>query len=167
VMSMAERTGAQCYPMPLPVIAPSVAERELLQSQRAYHTLRDLLGETRCIVVGVGHVGWQSPLHASGCIGDGELTELIEAGAVGEIAGWAFDAHGRYVSSSVNERVTGLAVTPDAGRATMGVGAGPAKVPALRGAMQGGLVNALITDEPTAAAILGTVKGELTRAEQF
>lgn len=167
VMSMAERTGAQCYPMPLPVIVPSVGERELLQSQRAYHTLRELMGEARCIMVGIGHIGWQSPLHASGCIGDAELTELIEAGAVGEIAGWAFDAEGRFLAGSVNERVTGLAVTPDAGRVTVGVAAGRDKVPALRGAMQGGLVNAVITDEPTAAAVLGAARGELTRTEQF
>jgi DNA-binding transcriptional regulator LsrR (DeoR family) len=167
VMSMAERTHAQCYPMPLPVVAPTVAERDLLQSQRAYHTLRDLLQETRCIMVGVGNVGWQAPIHASGCITDGELTELIEAGAVGEIAGWAFDAAGHFVSGGVNERVTGLAVTPDPVRVTVGVGAGMAKVPALRGAMQGGLINAVITDEPTAAALLGAGRNELTRSERF
>ncbi len=167
VMSMAERTGAQCYPMPLPVVAPTVAERELLQSQRAFHTLRDLMAEARCVMVGVGGVAWQAPIHASGCITDSELTELIEAGAVGEIAGWAFDAAGRYVRGSVNERVTGLAVTPDAARVTVGVSAGPAKVPALRGAMEGGLINAVITDEPTAAAIIGAGRNELTRVEQF
>jgi DNA-binding transcriptional regulator LsrR (DeoR family) len=167
VMSMAERTGAQCYPMPLPVVAPTVAERRLLQSQRAFHTLRDLMGEARCIVVGVGGVAWQAPIHASGCISDSELTELIEAGAVGEIAGWAFDAAGRFVPGSVNERVTGLAVTPEPSRVTLGVSAGAAKVAALRGALEGRLINAVITDEPTAAAILGAGRNELTRVEQF
>lgn len=167
VMSMAERTGAQCYPMPLPVVAPTVAERELLQSQRAFHTLRDLMGEARCILVGVGGVAWQAPIHASGCITDGELTELIEAGAVGEIAGWAFDAAGRYVPGSVNERVTGLALSPEPGRVTVGVGAGASKVAALAGAMEGALINAVITDEPTAAAIVGAGRNELTRPEHF
>jgi DNA-binding transcriptional regulator LsrR (DeoR family) len=172
VMSMAERTGAQCYPMPLPVVAASVAERELLQSQRAFHTLRDLLEETRCIMVGVGNVGWQSPVHAGGVISDGELTELIEAGAVGEIAGWAFGAEGEMIRGSVNDRVTGLAVTRHPARTTVGVGAGAAKVAALRAALTGGLVNGLITDEPTAAAILGTGRGEskrgsLTTAARF
>jgi DNA-binding transcriptional regulator LsrR (DeoR family) len=175
VMSMAERTGAQCFPMPLPVVVSSVAERELLQSQRAFRTLRDLLGETRCVMVGVGNIGWQSPLHAGGVIGDAELTELIEAGAVGEIAGWAFDAEGRMLRGSVNDRVTGLAVAPNPARVTVGVGAGPAKVAALRGALIGELVNAVITDEPTAAAILGgsaqrrrdLERGDLTSAARF
>jgi DNA-binding transcriptional regulator LsrR (DeoR family) len=173
VMQLAERTGAQCYPMPLPVVVATVAERKLLQSQRAYHTLRDLYAESRCMMVGVGHVGWQAPIHASGCITDAELTELIEAGAVGEIAGLAFDQAGRTVAAAINERVTGLAVTARPAGITVGVGAGPAKVPALRGALRGRLINALITDEATAAAILGeaTAPGaaapSLTKPENF
>jgi DNA-binding transcriptional regulator LsrR (DeoR family) len=167
VMQLAERTGAQCYPMPLPVVVATVAERAMMQSQRAYQTLRDLQAESRCVMVGVGHIGWQAPLHASGCITDAELTELIEAGAVGEIAGWAFDASGRMVPAEINERVTGLPVTPAAGGVTVGVGAGPAKVPALRGALEGRLINALITDEATAAAILGDSRNDLTEAEKF
>lgn len=167
VMRMAERTGAQCYPMPLPVIVNSVAEREALQAQRAFQTLREMLEETRCIMVGIGHIGWQAPLHASGCITDSELTELIEAGAVGEIAGRAFDAEGRAIAGQINDRVTGLAVAPNPGRVTVGVGAGAAKVAPLRGALAGGLINALITDEPTAAAILGAERSNLTRLERF
>lgn len=167
VMRMAERTGAQCYPMPLPVIVNTVAEREALQAQRAFQTLREMLDETRCIMVGIGHIGWQAPLHASGCITDSELTELIEAGAVGEVAGRAFDAEGRTVPGPIAERVTGLALTPNAARVTVGVGAGPAKVAPLRGALVGGLINALITDEPTAAAILGAEGLGLTQPERF
>jgi len=167
VMRMAERTGAQCYPMPLPVIVATVAERAALQAQRAFQTLREMLEESRCVMVGVGHIGWQAPLHASGCITDGELTDLIEAGAVGEIAGRAFDAHGRLLGGPIAERVTGLALTPNAGRVTVGVGAGAAKVPALRGAMEGALINAVITDERTAAMILGTERSGLTVPERF
>jgi DNA-binding transcriptional regulator LsrR (DeoR family) len=126
-----------------------------------------MLEDTRCVLVGVGHIGWQAPLHAAGCINDGELTELIENGAVGEIAGRAFDARGRIVEGSVNDRATGLALTPNPARITVGVGAGPAKVPALRGALEGRLINAIITDEPTAAAILGAERSDLTTPERF
>jgi DNA-binding transcriptional regulator LsrR (DeoR family) len=167
VMRLAERTGAQCYPMPLPVVVNSVAERELLQSQAGFHRLRVLLGEARCVMVGVGHIGWQSPLHAGGVITDAELAELIEAGAVGEIAGWSFDAAGRILRGGVNDRATGLSVQSGAERLTVAVGGGAAKVPALRAALHGRLVNALITDEPTASAILGKNRADLTRSEQF
>jgi len=167
VMQLAERTGAQCFPMPLPVVVATVEERAQLQAQRAYHTLQALFAESRTLMVGVGHVGWQSPIHASGCITDAELTALIEAGAVGEIAGWAFDAAGQLIAGRVNDRVTGLAIAPDPTRLVIGVGAGAAKLPALRAAMLGGLVSGLVTDEPTAAALLGDPASGLTRAEQF
>jgi DNA-binding transcriptional regulator LsrR (DeoR family) len=167
VMQLAERTGAQCFPMPLPVVVATVAERAQLQSQRAYRTLQELFAESRTLMVGVGHVGWQSPIHASGCITDAELTALIEAGAVGEIAGFAFDAEGRLIAGGVNDRVTGLAIPSDRSRLTVAVGAGAAKVPALRAAMLGGLVSGLVTDEPTAGALLGKEAAGLTRAEQF
>ena len=167
VMQIAERTGAQCYPMPLPVVVATVEERVLMQSQRGYHTLRELHAESRCLMVGVGHVGWQAPIHASGCITDAELTELIEAGAVGEIAGCAFDAAGRMVATPINERVTGLSVTPAHTGITVGVAAGPEKVAALRGALEGGLINAVITDEPTAAAVLGGAGNDLTGSAKF
>lgn len=167
VMQLTERTGAQCYPMPLPVVVATVEERRLLQSQRAYQTLRDLYAERSCLMVGVGHVGWQAPIHASGCITDAELTALIEAGAVGEIAGRAFDAAGRMVPAAINERVTGLAVTGADAGVTVGVAAGAEKVAALRGALEGGLINAVITDEPTAASILGAGRNDLTKGEKF
>ena len=167
VMQLAGRTGAQCYPMPLPVVVATVAERNLLQSQRAYQTLRELYAESRWLMVGVGHVGWQAPIHASGCITDTELTELIEAGAVGEIAGRAFDAAGRLIASGINDRVTGLAMTAAHAGVTMGVAAGAEKVAALRGALEGGLINAIITDEPTASAILGGDRNDLTGGEKF
>ena len=63
--------------------------------------------------------------------------------------------------------VTGLAIAPDPTRLVIGVGAGAAKLPALRAAMLGGLVSGLVTDEPTAAALLGDPASGLTRAEQF
>jgi len=154
VMQLAERTGAQCYPMPLPVVVGTVAEREVLQAQGIYQRLCEIAAESRYLMVGIGHIGWGAPVHAQGVITDAELAELIEAGAVGEIAGRPFDATGQPVNSRINERVTGLAVTPGEAGVRVGVAAGADKVAALHAALEGGLINAAITDEPTARAVL-------------
>ncbi len=154
VIRLAERTGAQCYPMPAPVVAATVAERELFQAQRPFLTLSGLLAQARCVVVGVGEIAWRAPLHAAGFISDHELGLLMEAGAVGEIAGWSFDAAGRMVDSAVNARVNGLPPPTDPATLTIGVGAGPRKAAALRAAIAGGLVRGLLTDEATARLIL-------------
>ena len=154
VIRLAERTGAQCYPMPAPVIAATVEERELFQAQRPFVTLSGLLAQARCVLVGVGEIAWQGPLHAAGFINDQELGLLMEAGAVGEIAGWSFDAAGRLVDSPVNARVNGLPPPVEPLTLTVGIGAGPRKAAALRAAVIGGLVSGLMTDETTARLIL-------------
>jgi DNA-binding transcriptional regulator LsrR (DeoR family) len=161
---VAERTGAQCYPMPVPVIAATPEECRLTRSQRSWRTLAALLAEARCVMVGFGQIGWRCPLHADGFVTDRELTEIIEAGGVGEIAGWPFDADGRPIVTSLHDRINGLSVgglSPGRedppgppGRAMVGVGGGPRKRAAIAAALRGGLVNCLITDELTAQTLL-------------
>ncbi|HTW28625.1 MAG TPA: sugar-binding transcriptional regulator [Acetobacteraceae bacterium] len=154
VMRLAERTGAQCFPMPAPVVASSIEERRLLHMQRSFQVLRDLAEQARCVMLGVGHIGWLSPLHQDGFVSDLELTELIEAGAVGEIAGQCFDARGRMVQSSVSERVAGLKLPANPRCIRVGVAGGSAKVAPLHAALIGRLINGLITDEVTATRLL-------------
>ena len=157
VLRIAERSGAQCFSLPCPVIAATVEERDVLQKQQPYETLRDLLPQARCMLVGIGSVDWKSALHSDGCVSDAELTALIEGGAVGEIGGWSYDADGRLLGGSVNERVAGvwhLALRTSALR--VGAAFGAVKVEAIRAAMVGGMVDGLITDEATAEALLAT-----------
>ena len=165
VIRVAERTGAQCYPMPAPVIAATVEECRQLRSQRPWRTLAGLLGEARCVMVGFGQIAWRCPLHADGFISDRELTEIIEAGGVGEVVGWPFDAHGRPLPTSIQARINGLSVgnlspehetVPPAGRAVVGVGGGPHKRAAILAALRGRLVNCLVTDEMTARELLAS-----------
>jgi DNA-binding transcriptional regulator LsrR (DeoR family) len=155
VLRIAERSGAQCFSLPCPVIAATVEERNVLQKQQPYETLRDLLPQARCMLVGIGPVAWKGALHSDGCVSDLELTALLEAGAVGEIGGWSYDAEGRLLEGSVNDRVAGvwhLALRTGALRVGAAFGAG--KVAAIRAAMLGGMIDGLMTDEATAEALL-------------
>jgi DNA-binding transcriptional regulator LsrR (DeoR family) len=154
VMRLADRLGSQRYPTPTPVIADSIEERELLQAQRAFQTLRELVAQARITMVGVGVIGWQAPLHKDGFITDAELAELTERGAVGEIVGWAFDAEGRLIEDSVNARVVSMPLEQPVQRLVIGVAHGPNKVAPIRAALRGRLISGLITDEATARGIL-------------
>jgi DNA-binding transcriptional regulator LsrR (DeoR family) len=157
VLRIAERSGAQCYSLPSPVIAATVEERDVLKKQQPYETLRDLLPQARCMLVGVGSVDWKSALHSDGCVSDLELTMLIEGGAVGEIGGWSYDADGRLLGGSVNERVAGVwHLALGTGALRVGAAFGANKVDAIRAAMIGGMIDGLITDEATAEALLAT-----------
>jgi DNA-binding transcriptional regulator LsrR (DeoR family) len=155
VIRLAERAGAQCYSLPSPVIAATVAEREMLQKQQPYTTVRHLIGEARCMLVGIGAVGWRQALHNDGVVSDSELTQLIEDGAVGEITGWSYNARGELLQNGINDRVAGLwPLALKSGALRVGAAFGAQKVPAIQGALAGGMVSGLITDEATAEALL-------------
>ena len=85
---------------------------------------------------------------------DTDISTLIEAGAIGEITGWSFDAAGRPLDSIVNQRVASLPLEISPKRLTVVVGGGPKKVAPLKAALTGRLASALITDETTAEALL-------------
>ncbi|MEM9491953.1 MAG: sugar-binding domain-containing protein, partial [Myxococcota bacterium] len=153
VMRLGDKIGAQRYPMPAPVLTETVADREALQSQRAFKVLRELREQARVSFVGISEVGWQSPMHRDGFVTDADISALLEAGGIGEITGWSFDDSGRPLDSSVNQRVASLPLETPPERLTVVVGCGPQKVKPLNAALKGRLVTALITDEATAEAL--------------
>ena len=154
VRRFAERTGAQCFPIPTPVVASSVEERRLLQTQRSFAVVRELASRAVAAFVGVGNIGWQSPIHHDHFVTDEAITELIEQGAVGDTAGWAYDSAGRLVDCSVNERNAALPLSELKQTRVIGVSGSPDRVIAISAALHGGLLGGLITDERTAQAVL-------------
>lgn len=157
VMHLSDRVGSQTYPVPTPAVATSVEERDLLQTQRSFLAVKALAEQAKVTFVGISHIAWNAPLHEDGFINDAELTELIELGAVGEIAGWAFNSQGKLLQAGTNSRVAGVPLEQPAQRLIIGVAGGLRKAEAILAALQGRLISGLITDEAAATAIL--IKG--------
>jgi DNA-binding transcriptional regulator LsrR (DeoR family) len=104
--------------------------------------------------VGVGQMGDDAPLLKDGFLNADELAQMQAAGAVGEVAGWAYDSDGRYLDTPLNNRVAGARVMAEAGRSVIAIAAGPTKLAALNAGLRGRIFNGLITDERTARALL-------------
>jgi DNA-binding transcriptional regulator LsrR (DeoR family) len=157
IFTMADVVKARHFPMSLPVIASSAEERDLLHGQPMIHATLALAARADIAFVGVGDLGPNAPLHEDGFVTRAELKALQKAGAVGEITGWAFDAHARLIRGITNDRVASAPI-PSTGRClVIATAKGPAKLPGLKAAVKGGLVNGLITDEWTAEKLLGTI----------
>jgi len=154
VMHLAERVGAQCFPIPTPVIAESAEDCRLLKSQRAYLAVEALVAEATVAFVGVGTVGPGCPMHTDRFISDGELDDLMSRGAIGEIVGWAYDRDGLPLDNSTNARLTAIPLDAAPGRLTIAVAAGASKAAAIGAALRGRLITGLLTDEGAARAIL-------------
>ena len=154
VMRIADKVRAPHYPMPVPVISPTPEENAAFHRLGPVQKVVELARAADVIFVGVGQMSFDAPLLADGFVTRAELDEMQAAGASGEVAGWVYDSEGRYLDLGTNTRTGGVRVEPGLARRAIGIAAGASKVPAIHAAMKSHIINGLITDEPTARALL-------------
>ncbi|HSI40887.1 MAG TPA: sugar-binding transcriptional regulator [Xanthobacteraceae bacterium] len=155
IMRLAEKVRAPHYPMPVPVIATTPQENAAFHALGPVRTVRELANAADVSFVGVGQMTDDAPLLTDGFLSAAELHEVQREGAVGEVAGWIFDAEGRYLDLALNQRVGGVRVhAASADRPVIAIAAGPSKVVPITAALKSRIINGLVTDEPTAAGIL-------------
>ena len=154
VFTMADKVKSRSFPMPLPVIASSPEERELLHGQELVRATLALAAQADVTFVGIGDLGPEAPLYVDGFISKDELKALQKGGAVAEIVGWAFDREGRPVDGITSDRVASAPIPSRERSLVIALAMGERKVPGIFAAASRRLVNGLITDEHTAAALL-------------
>jgi len=151
---LAELTGAQHFPMPLPMHATTPGQREQLLTLDPVRRVFAMARDADAWFSGLSQFDADATLLRDGFISRDELLELLRLGAVGENLGWAFDAQGTILEEGPNLRLTSVPPTPGSDKRRICVAHGPAKIPALHAALQGRIVNGLVTDEATARALL-------------
>lgn len=154
LFTIADAVKARSFPMPLPVIASSPEERELLHRQPMIRSTLDLAALAEITFVGIGDLGPDAPLYVDGFINESELKALQKAGAVGEIVGWTYDREGRLIEGLTNDRVASAPIPSRERSLVVAIAMGERKRPGIFAAVNRRLVNGLITDETTAAALL-------------
>lgn len=155
IFSIADKAKTRSFPMPLPVIAASARERELLHEQASIKKTMALGTAASISFVGIGDLGPNAPLKEDGFVTDVELRALQKAGAVGELLGWAYDAQGQLITGLTNDRVASAPLPSRDTALIIAVARGDEKTRAIGAALRRRLVNGLITDEATATALLG------------
>ena len=156
IFNMADAVKARMFPMPLPVIASSPEEREMLLRQPMVKETLALTAKADITFVGIGDLGPEAPLYLDGFITEPELKALQKAGAVGEIVGWAFDAQGKMIEGLTNDRVASAPMPSRERSLVVALAMGEKKLPGTIAALNRRLVNGLMTDERTAVRLLST-----------
>ena len=147
--------GGQIHALAAPVFASSSDAHRVLDGDENVRRAFDIALTSDVALVGVGGNAENSSIVLSGSLSGSEADELRAAGAVGDVNARFFDRSG----AAVETAQTALVLGPTLQQfkqipIRIAAAAGPAKVDALRAAMAGGIVNGLITDEPTAQALL-------------
>ena len=156
IARLAERTGGECYFMPVPFIADSVGDAEVLRAQRGVQDVFRLARECQLCIVGIADLTPDTHLLRSHTLTVAELESARNAGAVGELAGCFVAADGEQIQHEINERAVGVSLEDLRGRDVLAVAGGRNKADAIRAVLRAGVVTALIVDEATAKAVLLT-----------
>jgi DNA-binding transcriptional regulator LsrR (DeoR family) len=145
---------------PIYVHAPGIVAgpdiRDSLLEGPAMRDVSERWQQLTMAVMGIGGIDPSDVLAESGNAFASEERELLlGAGAVGDICHRVFRADGSVVRGDLDDRIIAIPVE-DLRRVPrrVGVAGGPRKLAAIRGAMAGGWVNALVTDLATAERLL-------------
>jgi DNA-binding transcriptional regulator LsrR (DeoR family) len=154
VPRIADKLHATYYPMLVPVVSATAEERALFHALPPVQMATDLATRADITFVGVGQMGPDAPIWKDGFLSTDELTRFQAAGAAGEIVGCIYDQDGRYIEGPEAAIRGGVRVEPGRAAPVIGVASGTGKVPAIRAALAGRILNGLVTDEATAVALL-------------
>jgi DNA-binding transcriptional regulator LsrR (DeoR family) len=154
-LRMAQTLGARARLLPSPGIVGSRMVRDaLLQDTNIAETLA-LAEHAELALVGIGVPDRGTILHQSHILTDEEIEELRTLGAVGDIALRFFDGDGKPLDHPVNDRIIGLDLEQlKRIPRVIGVAGGPGKYEVVRAALQGHLIDVLITDDTIAEQLL-------------
>lgn len=153
---LAGSIGAKPVLLQSPAIVGSPGAQRILSRDPAVQEASSLFEKLDLALVGIGSLEPSKVLTASGNIlSREERGELHRQGAVGDICFRYFDAEGRPIKSSLMKRVIGIDLEKlRACKRVVGVAGGAQKVQGILGALRGGLIDILITDQRTAEALL-------------
>ena len=157
---LADRYGGRYRSLHAPLAVESVDTKEALFKEPHIRETLEMARRADLALVGVGTVipEYSSWLRA-GYIDREGLADLRAVGAVGDICGWHYDVYGNVLDIDLNRRIVG--VEPEAFSRidrVIAVAGGQPKVRPILGALRGGFVDVIITDEQAARGVLGSLE---------
>ena len=155
------KLNGECHVIPAPLVVRSKSVRDSLLSEPDIRRTLDLALGADLAFVGIGSSYPEaSALLRSGYLTRQECAVLLARGAIGNILGRQIDVRGNLCPVALNHRIVGL--DPEVLKKiplVVGVAAGAPKAEAILGAVRGGYIGGLVTDEAAALGMLSLLEG--------
>jgi DNA-binding transcriptional regulator LsrR (DeoR family) len=159
---LADRLGARHHLIHAPAFVESAGVRTALMREREIAASVARFNAVAVALVGIGAFGRagsgpgaSSSLIRSGALGDTEVERLRSVGAVGDLLVHPFTADGRFVAPDLAARAIAISIDQlYRVRSVVAVAGGSSKVEAIRGAIETGVVDVLVTDSDAARGLL-------------
>ena len=156
VQRLARTYGGSYSTISAPVIVDSEQTRESLMKDKRIQAVMLNAEDMDIALFGIGDVTTRTFQLAALRISDEEdAKDLKQVGAVGDVCAYVFDIHGNMVQHPIINRIIG--VGPETLRNApirLGVAGGQHKTLPILGALRGGFVNVLVTDDVVADSLI-------------
>lgn len=142
--------------LPAPGITGSSDSKEVLLKDRQVKSTLELFPKINTLYVGLGALQTNPVLkHESEEIPASVYNEVMNSGAVGDIALRFFDINGDPVHTTLDELTIGITIEEIKQVETVvAIAGGKEKMQVIKGALSGNLIDVLITDHTTAKSLL-------------
>jgi len=152
--SIADRLGGISYVMHSPAILDTKEIKEIVENDSNTREIIKLAEKIDTAMVGLSDIGPDSTLIKTGSFSMEEFKYLESLGVVGDVNLIFIDENGRPVLNKIDERI--VRISPERLKKVknvIGVAFGRRKSKVILGALRGGFINILFTDEKTAENI--------------
>ena len=155
--TLANKLGGISYMINSPAILDSSEAKEIMQNDSNTREIIDMSDRVSTAMVGMSDIGLQSTLIKTGDFKVEEFNYLDSLGVVGDINLIFIDENGKYIQNEINKRIitTPIEIIKKIEN-IIGVGFGDRKLKVILGALRGGIINILLTDETTAKSIVSS-----------
>ena len=146
----------QCYYIHAPEVVESRETREFYLAEKVNRKTMEMALQAHYSIVGIGVADFQKSTYIqAGFIDPQDMEIIIQQGGVGDILGQYFDSQGQPLDIELHRRT--IAVSLDQLRNmpnVVGLAGGNHKIDAILGALRGGYIKVLVTDEATAHSLI-------------
>jgi len=155
VAVVADKARGHAHVMPTPAIVQLPETADALRKDPTVSSVLDLAHQADTIMFTVGVASGDSAHVRSGYLTTHHITQLREAGSVGDVVGRFIDADGRVVDADLDHRTIGVSLEDVASTPRrILVAESVAKAPAVLSCLRRGLVSSLIIDVELAKSIV-------------
>ncbi|HVY98118.1 MAG TPA: sugar-binding transcriptional regulator [Dongiaceae bacterium] len=153
--NIAYRIGARCVNLYAPGIVSKPEIKKLFMQETALVEQFKVIRACTKVLFGVANLSAASWALRSGYMTPEKLRPYLKGGAVAVMSGRFLDAEGKTVLGPLDEQMIGLTI-PEIARIPerICVAGGIEKVEAIAAVLRGGYATVLVTDEPTARALV-------------
>lgn len=153
--SLAANLNGVPYLLYAPAVVKDAQVKNTLMSDESIKKVFNYMNKCDIALIGIGSLTNNATLFKQKYLTQTDLEDLKKSGCAGDICFRYYDINGKIVSNQINSRVIGIDIDDlKKINTVIGVATGEEKVKPILGALKGGYLDVLITDNITAEQVL-------------